>query len=620
MHYTVFLSLLWLCFSILQLQAQPQRRANIWHFGNREGLDFSCGAPVKVGGTKILSKEGATGICDENGNLLFYTNCGGGQPGISILIQGGIWNRNRELMYDLGQTVGGGISSAQGGIIVPAPASNSRYYLFTVDELMSIGSTNRPHRGLSYFLIDMAQNNGLGAVIQNITGTFSPAVECITAARHSNGTDFWILTVDYQSRDLVAVQVTANGVLPAVRHNRHILTHPLVLKLSPDGRFLFDGAGLYRFDASNGSIEWITAVPETHEYTFNFSPASNYLYIARRTPAAIIRYDLQVANIGAEYELVQLLGDYSARHMQTGPDGNIYFNTSNFARDFNRVDVSVIKCPDSDDPQVQFDVQTLSTDPAAGQFTSLHNIADFWFDKLLHELEIDTTEATVCEGADLTLMPACKGDAYLWSTAETAPQITVTEPGEYRVSVTRGCFTGMETFVVSRGSLPTVEIAHAPFDDFCSALPLTLTAVATYADSLVWSSGTSGNPITIDRGGRYAVTAINSCGQALASVDFPTEACCRIYVPNAFSPNGDGINDDFRVADFKCPFTDFKLQLFSRWGELVFETGNPGEAWNGRSGARERPSGLYVWLLSYRLTSDPQQQLRVETGELTLVR
>ncbi len=615
LRFTFLLLLIWPAFDGASLQAQPQRRAGIWHFGNREGLDFSCGAPSKVTNTKTVSVEGATGICDEKGNLLFYTNCGGGRRG-NTQINGGIWNRNRELMYDMGQVEGGGISAAQGGIIVPAPGSATRYYLFTVDELESIGSANRPHRGLSYFLIDMALGNGLGGVVQGDIRVFNPAAECVTAARHNNGTDYWILTVDYQSRNLAAVRVTAAGVLPAVFSPRPTKTNPFALKLSPDGRFLFDGVALYRFNASDGSIEWIAGIPEVQDYAFNFSPASRYLYLVSQAERAIVRYDLQAA----ETEVVQPLGDYSVRHMQTAPDGNIYFNSANFLRNINRVDISVIECPDSDDPSVYFDLQTLQVDPPLGPFSSLNNIADFWFDNLLTELETDTAETRVCMGSDLSLTPGCEGDAYLWSTGATTRQITVTEPGEYRVRVTKGCFTGVETFVVNAGSLPGVEIAYEPFDDFCSARPLTLTAVAVDADSLFWSAETLENPIVIQSGGSYSVTAVNTCGQAVATVDFPTEECCRIYVPNAFSPDRDGINDEFRAAPFQCPFADFKLQVFSRWGELVFETGNPGESWNGRSGTRERPPGVYVWVVFYSLTDDPRQRRRVEKGEVILVR
>ena len=65
-------------------------------------------------------------------------------------------------MLGLGNARGGGISSTQGGIIVPDPASNTRYYLLTVDDLESISDIYWPHNGIVYYLIDMQLVGGLG--------------------------------------------------------------------------------------------------------------------------------------------------------------------------------------------------------------------------------------------------------------------------------------------------------------------------------------------------------------------------------------------------------------------------------------------------------------------------
>ncbi|MBX2929260.1 MAG: gliding motility-associated C-terminal domain-containing protein [Saprospiraceae bacterium] len=601
------------------LHAQPQRRANIWHFGNREGMDFSCGVPMKVTNTKIVSVEGATSICDENGQLLFYTNGGGGRRG-SSLINGAIWNRNRDLMYDMQNLDGGGISSAQGAIVVPDPAAGNRYYLFTVDEFESIGFPQREHRGLSYLLINMNLNNGLGVVNQSNNRVYRPAVECITAARHSNGSDYWILTVDFDSRDLIVTSVTASGVQSPLQYPRQIGTVPSVLKLSPNGLFLFDGVALYHFNASDGSIEWMTTLPELNNYAFSFSPSSRYLFGVTASGSVIVRFDLQAADIAGSMEKIQPLGEYSARYMQIGPDGNIYVNTPNFGHSFNQVGVSVIRCPDSDTPEVVFDLLTFGVDVSIGAFASLNNIADFWFDNLLHELETDTFQARICDGADLLIESHCVGAEYRWSTGAVTKQISVVTPGEYRVSVTTGCFTVVETFQVSNGASPTIAIEYEHFSSFCTALPLNLTAVDSDADSLFWSTGATGNSIVIERGGQYSATAVNTCGTVVAAVNFPTEECCSIYVPNVFSPNDDGVNDHFGTGVFQCPFIEYCLQIFSRWGELVFETQDSTETWNGKSGSKERSPGVYVWKITYVLENDPSQRQQVKSGELTLLR
>lgn len=76
------------------------------------------------------------------------------------------------------------------------------------------------------------------------------------------------------------------------------------------------------------------------------------------------------------------------------------------------------------------------------------------------------------------------------------------------------------------------------------------------------------------------------------------EDICGLDFPNAFSPNDDGFNDEFR-AYFECPPLDFDLQIFSRWGELVFETDDPSGFWNGRFKNEALGVGVYIWVAEY---------------------
>lgn len=601
------------------VSAQPQRRANVWYFGNMDGLIFDCGQPKRIRGSKIITLEGATGLCDEKGKILFYTNCGGSLRN-NTFFSGGIWNRNHELMYDFNLAEGGGGSAAQGGIIIPSPNKINSYYLFTVDELESIAGIVRPHRGISYFEIDMNLNNGLGGVTHRVTHHFGPAAECITAGKHSNHIDFWILTVDFNTREFISIQVTESGILNPVRSERQIKTNPLAIKLSSDGQFLFDGAAIYRFDSSSGRLTWLTNISNGTEYGFNFSPKSKFLYIASRNQRSIIRYNLYSVNIDGQFDIIESIEFTSVRHMQTAPDGNIYFNSNNFLNDYNKPEISVIECPDSETPIVRFDILSQSDGVLSGTYTSMSNIGDFWFDNLLNQLEKDTTEVKICENKNLILIPNCSGNQYLWSTSESSDRIIVTKPGEYRVSITKACFTTVETFIVTPESTPEIDIEYKLIDDFCGSLPLLLTANSKNADSIFWSTKSNENSIIINKGGPYAVTATNSCGHAEAKVLFPANECCEIFTSNIFSPNGDGINDLFIIEPKHCSFSGFNLKIYSRWGELVFETDNPKEAWIGETNTDQCASGVYVWKINYSLLNDHTQKLIQINGDIMLYR
>ena len=90
------------------------------------------------------------------------------------------------------------------------------------------------------------------------------------------------------------------------------------------------------------------------------------------------------------------------------------------------------------------------------------------------------------------------------------------------------------------------------------------------------------------------------------------------YLPNAFTPNGDGLNDVFGIIGIPPEnITEFNLQVFSRWGEVVFSTTDPEESWDGTVGGKPAPEGVYVWAIWYM---DSGRHTVTNKGTLTLIR
>lgn len=90
-----------------------------------------------------------------------------------------------------------------------------------------------------------------------------------------------------------------------------------------------------------------------------------------------------------------------------------------------------------------------------------------------------------------------------------------------------------------------------------------------------------------------------------------------LLMPGAFSPNGDGRNDLFRIPP-SVPVSILQFSVYNRWGELVFSTSNSGAGWDGRLGGKPQPAGVYVWMIEYMnpLTKKPAKK----NGTVTLVR
>ena len=121
-------------------------------------------------------------------------------------------------------------------------------------------------------------------------------------------------------------------------------------------------------------------------------------------------------------------------------------------------------------------------------------------------------------------------------------------------------------------------------------------------------------------GGRMVVTRkgeFNGCENELSKI--VEIGAKEDAFPNAFTPNGDGANDVFRPI-YPCEVLYSTLKVYSRWGELVFESNIPDEGWDGRIKGQDAPSDEYVWVVSYEAIRSGQQQRFTQKGGVTLLR
>ena len=113
----------------------------------------------------------------------------------------------------------------------------------------------------------------------------------------------------------------------------------------------------------------------------------------------------------------------------------------------------------------------------------------------------------------------------------------------------------------------------------------------------------------------YRVTAIKKSNPAITSTSnhARVEPLMNVYIPNAFTPNGDGINDTFGVKG-EGSFV-YTIAIFNRWGEKVFESTNPNQQWDGTFKNLPVQQGEYV----YQLTAFGKEY-KGQTGVITLLR
>jgi len=172
------------------------------------------------------------------------------------------------------------------------------------------------------------------------------------------------------------------------------------------------------------------------------------------------------------------------------------------------------------------------------------------------------------------------------------------DSGTYIILVkdANGCTANDTAHLVA---LPLTEIFSVHDTALCTGQTLLLDATSSNA-TYRWQDGSSQPQFNVTRPGTYSVEVISPCGDTRDSIMVSYEDCtCRFYIPSAFTPNHDGVNDVF-IPKSKCLFTGYNMRIFNRWGQLLFESRNAAAGWDGTSAGRAQPAGTYIWELVYK--------------------
>ena len=372
---TYYLLLLFL-FPIITFGQSPINQWNVWDFGgfnsNPITIDFNSGAPVVTNVGSCYGLEGNSGISDYNGNVLFYTN---GET---------VWDASHNIMQN-GTNLYGGNSSSQAAIIVPNPANNNIYYIFTTGD----GDVNQPYpaynRELRYSEVDMTLNGGLGAVTANKAIVLQADVgEKVSATRHANNSDVWVMTHSGVSNNFHAFLVTAAGVTMApVNTAIGYSNNQSSAGFSDKGaiRFSYNGCKvlhisrssnwiqLFDFDNQTGNVSNLIMTDNSisSPHSAEFSPDHTKLYVSYKGFFAVpskesYQYDLTAANIPASK--VQITNGIDLIGLQLGPDGKIY-GSPRWSNTIHQ-----IQSPNALGTACNFTANAISTVPSGGNHTT----------------------------------------------------------------------------------------------------------------------------------------------------------------------------------------------------------------------------------------------------------
>ncbi len=134
--------------------------------------------------------------------------------------------------------------------------------------------------------------------------------------------------------------------------------------------------------------------------------------------------------------------------------------------------------------------------------------------------------------------------------------------------------------------------------------------------SWLWSNGETGSSIAVTEPGNYYATVVVSGCATTDSV--LVRQSCYIEIPNVFTPNADGFNDYFFPKSLLSrAINSFRMQVFNRWGQLLFETSRTdGRGWDGRFNGELQPQGVYIYMIEVGFTNGVSEKYQ---GNVTLL-
>lgn len=224
---------------------------------------------------------------------------------------------------------------------------------------------------------------------------------------------------------------------------------------------------------------------------------------------------------------------------------------------------------------------------------------------------LDTTACADPITLGLPLFIEEKDLEWLWWDGSQDREKIIEQDGEYRIDLRYGPCESFFTYLVS-----FIDIIPPRLEDtiVCDTMDLRYSIQGDW-DSIEWSTGAQTPTIKIVESGVYSVKAMkDGCVYtSSAIVEVITCETCPIYIPNAITPNGDGINERFEVFS-PCDIAELQITIYNRWGNIVYKGQNSPAEWP----SNRTKEGVYIYAFEY---TDPENNKKtVLSGDVTVIK
>ena len=184
---------------------------------------------------------------------------------------------------------------------------------------------------------------------------------------------------------------------------------------------------------------------------------------------------------------------------------------------------------------------------------------------------------------------------YLWQDLSTNTTYLASSEGDYWVIVTDECLQVSDTIYL--GYLYPFEVDLGNDSTLCEGQHLLLSAETPYCTYL-WQDGSTEATYLVRYAGVYQVLVSNLCFDETAEIEVFYQRCEQeLYIPSSFTPNSDGLNDQFKpIFAYPEKVEEYTIYIYNRWGNLLFTSQNPEQGWTGEGCL----SGVYTYVIFYK--------------------
>jgi gliding motility-associated-like protein len=395
-----------------------------------------------------------------------------------------------------------------------------------------------------------------------------------------------------------------------------------------DGGFIcVNGNLIYKVDQA-GNLLWSQELSNLTAADANFSQpvesAGGYV-LATRNPELGTQYLFKLSSSGAlQWQSGQIPSDFLASSVDRLSDGNLVFVNAlpiDEESAFNGAPF-LVECSLEGEilAQFSFDLGQIGRFTApicrAGDQRSL-TIKGSYYDQgnFDYVIRLKPGEALTCAGTTYDERISEKANMNFQSVGGSAGNLTFTSSDTAGVQVLDLAFPAEHICEME------VENELLEFEDRVQCTDTLSFRSPLQNATYLWEDGSTAPDRILKAPGQYLLKATTCRTEFDITIDLQQGLCpCEYYIPNAFSPNGDGVNDLFQ-AYATCDFRAYELQIFNRWGELLYRTQVPEEGWDGRSHGRMVSQGVYTYALKYSWEVTPGViQDKMNVGTVAIIR